>query len=298
MFAGHSYGEFVALHAGGALDFDALMQLSAARGRFIVDAASAAGAELGTMAAVSAQREVVEEAIADIDGVLIANHNAPLQSLISGTHEAVNAAAQKLRQGGIEVTDIPVAAAFHSSLVKPAQQALSELIEAMPWSPLQVPVYSNSSGRPHAADVARVRRQMAEHLVSPVEFVAEIEAMYKDGARVFVEIGPKNVLTRLTSRILEGQPHVAVAIDDGSGLNGLLSGIGRLLCAGIELDLAPLFARRDCRIGDPDDPDSASGRIAPSTSTGVESSTRSAAITAATTAAGFSCQTPSASPGW
>ena len=65
------------------------MQLSAGRGRFIVDAASAAGAELGTMAAVSAQRSVVEDAIADIDGVLIANHNAPLQSIVSGTREAV-----------------------------------------------------------------------------------------------------------------------------------------------------------------------------------------------------------------
>ncbi len=254
MYGGHSYGEFVALHAAGALGFDALMQLSAARGRFIVDAASAAGAELGTMAAVSATRDVVEEAIADIDDVLIANHNAPLQSIISGTHEAVKAAAAKLRQGGVEVTDIAVAAAFHSSLVKPAQQALSELIETLPWSPPRVAVYSNSSGRPHAADVARVKRQMAEHLVSPVEFVAEVEAMHKDGARVFVEVGPKNVLTRLTSRILDGQPHVAVAIDDGSGLSGLLGGIGRLLCAGIALDLAPLFVRRDCRLGDPDDP--------------------------------------------
>lgn len=254
MFAGHSYGEFVALHAAGAIDFDALMQLSAARGRFIVDAASAAGAELGTMAAVSARREVVEEAIADIDDVLIANHNAPLQSIISGTHAAVKAAAEKLRKQGVEVTEIAVAAAFHSSLVRPAQQALSEMIDAMAWAPLRTPVYSNSSARPHAADVARVRRQMAEHLVSPVEFVAEIEAMHNDGARIFVEVGPKNVLTRLASRILEGKPHVAVAIDDGSGLNGLLGGIGQLLCAGVELDLAPLYARRDCRIGDPADP--------------------------------------------
>src|SRR5580658_4426257 len=59
MFAGHSYGEFVALHAAGAIDFEALMQLSAARGRFIIDAAGAAGAELGTMADVNAARERV-----------------------------------------------------------------------------------------------------------------------------------------------------------------------------------------------------------------------------------------------
>ena len=88
MLAGHSYGEFVALYAGGAIDFEALMTLSAARGRFIVDAAKAEGAELGTMAAVQAPREEVEAAIADIDGVLIANHNAPTQSIISGSRAA------------------------------------------------------------------------------------------------------------------------------------------------------------------------------------------------------------------
>ncbi len=92
MLAGHSYGEFVALHAAGAIDFESLMALSAARGRFIVDAASAQGAELGTMAAVNAPRKVVEDAIADLDGIIIANHNAPLQSIVSGSHAAVKAA--------------------------------------------------------------------------------------------------------------------------------------------------------------------------------------------------------------
>jgi acyl transferase domain-containing protein/NAD(P)-dependent dehydrogenase (short-subunit alcohol dehydrogenase family) len=251
MLAGHSYGEFVALHAAGAIDYAALMQLSAARGRFIVDAASSQGAELGTMAAVNAPRKVVEDGIADLDGVIIANHNAPLQSIISGTRAGVKAAAAKLAQAGVEVTEIPVAAAFHSSLVKPAQQALSALIEATPWAPTRIPVYSNTTARAHAGEVSRVKRQMAEHLVRPVEWVAEVEAMYKDGARIFVEVGPKAVLTRLSARILEGQPHVAIAVDDGSGMAGLLAGVAQLLCAGVQLDLAPLFERRDCRVGDP-----------------------------------------------
>jgi len=254
MFAGHSYGEFVALHAAGAIDFEALMRLSAARGRFIVDAASAEGAELGTMAAVQAARQAVEDAIADIDDVIIANHNGPLQSIISGTRQAVRAASDKLTQSGVQVTEVPVAAAFHSSLVRPAQQPLSDLIESTSWEVARIPVYSNATARPHAADVSRVKRQMAEHLVRPVEFVAEIEAMYQDGGRLFVEIGPKSVLTRLTSRILEGRPHAAVAIDDGSGLAGLLAGIAQLLCLGVELNLGALFARRDCRIGDPGAP--------------------------------------------
>ncbi|RVT54369.1 type I polyketide synthase [Rubrivivax albus] len=254
MVAGHSYGEFVALHAAGAIDFASLMQLSAARGRFIVDAAKAEGAELGTMAAVSAPRKDVEDAIADLEGVIIANHNAPTQSILSGTREAVQAASAKLQQAGLEVTPIPVAAAFHSVLVRPAQAALSAQIEATPWAPAMLPVYSNTTARPHAADVVRVKKQMAEHLVRPVEWVAEVEAMADDGATLFVELGPKAVLARLAGRILHGRPHLAVAMDDGSGLPGLLSGLAQLVCAGVPLAVTKLFEGRDCRLGDPADP--------------------------------------------
>ncbi len=251
MLAGHSYGEFVALFAGGAIDFEALMSLSAARGRFIVDAARAEGAELGTMAAVQAPREAVEAAIADIDGVIIANHNAPTQSIISGSHAGVKLAAAQLAKAGFDVTEIPVAAAFHSSLVKPAQRELAALIDATAWQRSNVPVYSNTTARPHAADVAKTRKQMAEHLVRPVEFVSEIEAMYQDGARIFLEVGPKAILSRLTAKILDGKPHVAIALDDGSGLPGLLNALGQLVCAGIAIDVRSLFERRSCLLGDP-----------------------------------------------
>jgi NAD(P)-dependent dehydrogenase (short-subunit alcohol dehydrogenase family) len=112
-------------------------------------------------------------------------------------------------------------------------------------------VYSNNTARPHADDVAEVRRQMAQHLVRPVEFAAEIEAMHADGARVFLEVGPKSVLSRLASKILEGRPHSAIALDDGTGLAGLLNGLAQLACAGVAFDVARLFAGRSCRPGDP-----------------------------------------------
>jgi acyl transferase domain-containing protein/NAD(P)H-dependent flavin oxidoreductase YrpB (nitropropane dioxygenase family)/NAD(P)-dependent dehydrogenase (short-subunit alcohol dehydrogenase family) len=255
MFAGHSYGEFVALYAGGAIDLESLLRLSAARGRFIIDAASEKGTELGTMAAVDAARELIEQEIAGVAGVVLANHNAPTQSVISGPRAAVQAAVARLREIEVEVTEIPVAAAFHSSLVKPAQQALGALIEATDWSAVSVPVYSNTSGRPHSGNPGEVKRQMTDHLVRPVEFVAEVEAMYADGARIFVEIGPKSVLTRLVGRILGERPHVAIGVDDGSGLAGLLGGMGQMLCAGIHLDINSLFASRDCRLGDPTRPE-------------------------------------------
>lgn len=250
MAAGHSYGEFVAHHAAGAFGLDTLMQLSAARGRFIVDAAKADGAELGTMAAVQAQRAEVDRLLADVSDVVVANHNAPLQTIISGTRAGVEAAMAKMTAAGLDVTPIPVAAAFHSKLVAPAQSALAAMIESTDWQPGQMPVYSNATGRPHADDVATVKRSMAEHLVQSVEFVSEVESMYVDGARTFIEVGPKAVLTKLTAKILAGQPHKAIALDDGSGIGGFLNGVAQMLCAGLDLDLSVLFGR-DCRVGDP-----------------------------------------------
>jgi acyl transferase domain-containing protein/NAD(P)H-dependent flavin oxidoreductase YrpB (nitropropane dioxygenase family) len=256
MLAGHSYGEFVALHAGGAFDFATLVRLSAGRGRCIVDAARQSGAELGTMAAVPAARKDVETAIAGIDDVIVANHNAPLQSIISGSGAGVDAAMARLADAGIEATRIPVAAAFHSSFVRPARDALAALIDAADWHACRVPVYSNTTAAPHAGDVRETQRRMAEHLTSPVEFVAEVEAMHAAGARVFLEVGPKSVLTRLTAKILEGRPHRAIAIDDGNGIPGLLNALAQLLCAGVRIDIGRLFAGRDCLAGDPARPES------------------------------------------
>ena len=263
MLAGHSYGEFVALFAAGTIDFASLMALSAARGRFIVDAAKAAGSELGTMAAVQAPRAIVEQTIAGIAGVLVANHNAPLQSIVSGPHAGVAEAATRFTKAGIDVAQLPVAAAFHSSLVQPAQRSLAALIDTIEWRPAEVPVYSNTTARPHVADVGAMRQQMADHLIRPVEFAAEIEAMHGDGARVFVEVGPKSVLSRLVTKILDGKPHAAIALDDGTGLPGLLNGLAQLGCAGVAFDAARLFAGRSCRLGDPAKLDSLRSEAAP-----------------------------------
>ena len=203
------------------------------------------------MAAVQAPRSVVEATIAGIEGLVVANHNAPLQSIVSGSHAGVDEAAARFAKAGIDVARLPVAAAFHSPLVQPAQRSLAALIETIDWHAADAPVYSNTTARPHAADVVQTRRQMAEHLVRPVEFAAEIEAMHADGARVFLEVGPKSVLSRLVAKILDGKPHAAIALDDGTGLPGLLNGLAQLACAGVAFDVAELFAGRSCKVGRP-----------------------------------------------
>ncbi|MCX5900225.1 MAG: acyltransferase domain-containing protein, partial [Proteobacteria bacterium] len=125
MLGGHSYGEFTALFAGGFYDFDVLMALSEARGRCIIDAVSEAGGEPGTMAACQTDRETVEKAISGIDGVIVANHNAPQEGVLSGSIAAVRKAVQKLSEDKVIVNEIPVAAAFHSPFVAPAQPVLA-----------------------------------------------------------------------------------------------------------------------------------------------------------------------------
>ena len=252
MAGGHSYGEFTALFAGNYIDFDTLMSLSEARGRFIVDAVRDAGSELGTMAAIKASREDVEKAISDLDEVVVANHNAPDQTVISGSVTSIKEAVSKLSQAGVLVSEIPVAAAFHSRFVRPAQSALADLIGNIVWRDSGIPVYSNTTGKPHSKDIQQVKRIMTEHLVRPVEFLSEIEAMYRNGAKVFIELGPKSILTRLVGRILEGRPHKAIAVDNnGGGVTGLLNTFGQLICAGVTLDVVKLFEGRGCLDGDP-----------------------------------------------
>src|SRR5690606_10565911 len=150
MLAGHSYGEFVALFAAGQIDFATLMSLSEARGRFIVEAAASAGSELGSMAMVQAPRARVEQAIAAIPQLLVANHNAPEQSIISGSTAGIARALEVLQQAGINASPIPVAAAFHSPFVAPAQGLLAAAIGATPWQAGRLPVYSNASAALHA----------------------------------------------------------------------------------------------------------------------------------------------------
>ncbi|MCH2185206.1 acyltransferase domain-containing protein, partial [Myxococcota bacterium] len=144
---------------------------------------------------------------------------------------------------GIQAQRIDVAAAFHSRFVEPARAALAETIREIPFQPCSVPVYSNTTADAHSDSVETLAATLTDHLVRPVEFQTQIEQMYADGARVFVEVGPKRVLSGLVSRILgEDRPHCAVALEGrGPGLRGLLDAIGQLVCAGVSLDLERLF---------------------------------------------------------
>ncbi|WP_207400217.1 type I polyketide synthase [Actinomadura fibrosa] len=244
--AGHSYGELVALCAAGVFDETDMVELSAARAAAILDAA---GEDRGAMAAVTASLREVREALSGVSQIVVANHNAPRQVVVSGTGEALARALGVLAERGVKAERLPVACAFHSPLVAAAAAGLRADLTGRDLRSPAFPVWSNTTAAPYDADPAELAATLAGQLAAPVRFVEQIEAMYAAGARTFVEAGPGRVLTGLVGAILGDRPHTAVACDapGEDGLARLLAALAELAAAGVPVDPLPLFAGRDAR---------------------------------------------------
>ncbi|MER5566893.1 SDR family NAD(P)-dependent oxidoreductase [Streptomyces goshikiensis] len=246
--AGHSYGELTALWAAGVYGTPDLLRLSARRAEAIV---AAAGADPGSMAAVSAAPEEVRE-IAERAGCVVANHNAPRQCVISGPTEAVAAAVAGLRAAGISAEPLPVACAFHSPVVAGATAALAEELAGTAVAGATVPVWSNTTAEPYPAGADAVRETLAGQLARPVRFVDQVEAMYAAGVRTFVEAGPGRVLSGLVSRVLGDRPHSVVPLDvpGTHGLVRLVTALAELVAAGVPIAPEALFRGRTAPLPD------------------------------------------------
>lgn len=244
--AGHSYGELVALCVAGAIEETELVRLSEVRGDAIL---AAAGADPGTMAAVTAAADAVEPHLDGL-GVVVSNRNSPVQTVIAGPNAGIDAAVARLEAAGFEVRRFPVGAAFHSPVVAGARDGLAAALAGFRISAPTAPnatVYANTTAAPYPTSAAAVRDLLAEHVVRPVRFLDEVEAMWADGARVFVEVGPGKVLTDLVRQTLGARPHTALSLDDGRGgsaLEGLVHLLADLAVAGIEVDWAALVGSR------------------------------------------------------
>ena len=251
MLAGHSYGELVALCVAGALPEASLLALSELRGRRIVDACASAG-DPGAMAAVAAGAATTAAHLAGLPDTIVANENAPDQSVISGPAAHVATAIARLQGAGIAAKPIAVACAFHSPLVHPACRTFAADLDAVAIGPPAQVVYSNTTAAPYPHDAGAIRAQLAEHVGQPVRFAAQIEAMHAAGARIFVEVGPGRVLTGLVTKILGARPHAAVACDRAgeAGITQLLLALGQLAVHGVPLDTEALFAGRAAALFD------------------------------------------------
>lgn len=250
MVGGHSYGEFVALWAAGSLATDQLLQLSHMRGELIRQATQRSNA--GGMVAVDGDLAAAEELAAQAPGVVVANVNAPGQTVLSGPDESLEQLLELADQSGLKARRLPVACAFHSPLVAEANEPLAKYLQDVPFAAPRIAAYSNVTADAYPDDAQGIRDLLSRHLASPVQFVDEIQAMYAAGARVFVEVGPGSVLTGLAKRILADQPHLAVATDlpGRHGLEQLAHALGQLAARGVPVELDELFRYRSVRTTD------------------------------------------------
>ena len=200
MVAGHSLGEFSALVANGTLSFEDGLQLVSKRA-----AAMQKACELqpGTMAAVLGLEDAkVEELCATIDGIVTpANYNCPGQLVISGELKAVEAACEKMKEAGAKKALIlSVSGAFHSVLMKPAEEELAAAIEQTTFHKPLCPVYQNVTTTA-VSDENAIKTNLIKQLTAPVKWTQSVQQMIADGATEFIEVGPGKVLQGLVKKI-------------------------------------------------------------------------------------------------
>lgn len=205
MVAGHSLGEFSALVAAGALTFEDGLRLVAARAQAMQEACEI---HPSTMAAVlGLPDEKVEEVCRGIEGIVAcANYNCPGQLVISGTHEAIDAACEALKAAGAKrALKLNVGGGFHSPCMEPARKKLAEAIEATTFNRPMCPVYQNVDALPHV-EPEKIKENLIAQLTAPVRWTETVRHMIADGADNFVELGPGKVLQGLVTKIQPGIP--------------------------------------------------------------------------------------------
>ncbi|MFP2932644.1 type I polyketide synthase, partial [Pyxidicoccus sp. 3LG] len=189
---GHSIGEYVAACLAGVLTVEHALQLVAARGRLMQ------GLPSGAMLAVPLSEDEVQPYLAA--GLSLAALNSPMQCVLSGTHAAVETVQKQLKDAGVQSTVLVTSHAFHSSMMDPILDAFTAQVAAVPMKAPTLPFISNVTGTWITAEQATSPRYWAQHLRGAVRFADGLHALFSDPKRVLLEVGPGQVLGRLTKR--------------------------------------------------------------------------------------------------
>ena len=200
MVAGHSLGEFSALVAAGALTFEDGLKLVSQRAMAMQKACEITPS---TMAAVlGLEDKVVEDICEQTEGVVVAaNYNCPGQLVISGETTAVERACEALKAAGAKrALILPVGGAFHSPMMEPAREELAAAIEKTQFTAPVCPVYQNVPATA-VTNPDEIKQNLIIQLTAPVKWTQSVQNMIADGATLFTEVGPGNVLQGLVKKI-------------------------------------------------------------------------------------------------
>ena len=210
MVAGHSLGEYAALMVAGILDFEGALRAVAARG---TEMGNVDVPDCGIMASVTAPYELIQSALDDEDGyVIAANKNSPKMTVIAGETEPMKRVMNKFAEAGVPCVQLQTSHAFHSKIVAPANEPLRNFLNSLDLSLPVIPISSNLDGGWYPNSLPKgstanqeILSKLAPQMASAVEWTKQIETMYEGGARLFVEVGPKRALALFTEQILEGK---------------------------------------------------------------------------------------------
>jgi [acyl-carrier-protein] S-malonyltransferase len=200
--AGHSLGEYPALFAAGVMDLRDVLKIVHIRGSLMDEAATTRPGAMA--AALGVQRDDLEKMLAPLQDkgtIAIANHNSPEQIVVTGEKTLVDDFCKLARKKKVKAIPLKVSGAYHSPLMKEAQERFSSAISAISFNPPKVPIYSNVTAEPET-DPERIRELLSMQICSPVRWYETVKNMQRDGISTFMELGPKNVLTNLIKKSL------------------------------------------------------------------------------------------------
>ena len=201
--AGHSLGEYSALSAAGVFSFADTMRLVHLRGAVMKEAADR---HPGGMTAIfgleSDSLTAICDEVKETGSVEVANHNSPLQLVLTGEKEALQKAAELAKKKGAKlVVPLKVSGPWHSRFMAQAKEPMREALKGCALNPPSIPVMSNVTGDVYPEDPERIRENLIEQLVSPVLWADSLRRLIDTGHRLFLEVGPGKVLTGLMKAI-------------------------------------------------------------------------------------------------
>lgn len=239
MSIGHSYGELLALYYAGVIDEDTLIKLSIARGSKMMEALEQDGAS--AMLAVGASEEAIRKQCdySSLSGIHLTNHNSTKQTVFGGEVKAIEDFKKELAQKSIVSTIIPTAGAFHTPYVQSAGVAFSKELKSHTFKSPKIKVWANATAKIYPEKETEIRKVLSKQITQTVHFKQSIEEAYKQGGRVFIEIGHGNTLSSFVRDILKDKEHYVVALGSKSVNDHYSMVIGILQMQILGLDLKP-----------------------------------------------------------
>jgi len=234
---GHSLGEYAAAVAAGIFDFENGLKAVCTRGKVMSEIKVE---DNGKMASIAAPVDRVEPELARISGyVAVANKNCPTQTVIAGASKSIDDAIKMFTDMGIQAVQIPVSHAFHSAIVRPAMPQYRAFLDTLKFNAPKMPITTNVTAEFYPSDPEKIKDLMVTQISHSVEWIKQLQTTYDSGVRLFVECGPKRVLSALASNTLSDKKDIKVLASNHPKKGGIVEFndlFANLISSGIHLD--------------------------------------------------------------